>query len=485
MTNSYENLTPHLVFKYFAEISKIPRGSGNEKAISDYLVGFAKERGLQVIQDKAWNVIIKKPGTSGYEKAPTVIIQGHMDMVCDKNKDTVHDFEKDPIKLRIEGDMLYASDTTLGADDGIAVAYGLALLDSDDIPHPPLEILMTVEEEVGLNGAAVLDTKELKGRLLINIDSEEDDKLLVGCAGGVRVKEYLPISWENAKAGMLPCNISIKGLFGGHSGAEIHRGRGNSNKLMGRLLNDLSLDLEYYIREINGGLKMNAIPREAEVVILINPADYSKLEANIHKWDSTFKNELRVSDPGVSINVEKISRQIDSVFSRETAKKAVASLILIPSGVQTMSMDIEGLTESSTNLGVVITSDNEICFENAARSSVRSLKYNIFNQIKMVADTLGARFEPDSDYPEWEYNPNSKLRSLFIDVYKRKYGSEPGIVMVHGGVECGLFGEKMPGIDMVSIGANMYDVHTPKEHISISSIGKTWEYLLEVLKEIK
>lgn len=485
MTISYENLTPGLVFKYFAEISKIPRGSGNEKAISDYLVGFARERGLQVIQDKAWNVIIKKPGTSGYEKAPAVIIQGHMDMVCDKNNDTVHNFEKDPIKIRIDGDMLYAFDTTLGADDGIAVAYGLALLDSKDIPHPPLEILMTVEEEVGLCGAAVLDTQELKGRILINIDSEEDDKLLVGCAGGVRVKEYLPISWENTKAGMLPCNISIKGLIGGHSGGGIHKGRGNSNKLMGRLLNDLSQDLEYYIREINGGLKMNAIPREADAVILINPDDYSKLEANVHKWESIFKNELRVSDPGVSVNVEKLSKHIDSVFSGETAKKAVASLILMPNGVQTMSMDIAGLVESSTNLGVVITSDTDVCFESAARSSVRSLKYNILNQIKMVSDILGARFEANSDYPEWEYNPDSKLRSLFIEVYKRKYGSEPEIVMVHGGVECGLFGEKMPGIDMVSVGPNTYDVHTPKEHISISSIGKTWEYLLEVLKEIK
>jgi len=485
MKSITDGLTPEPVFKYFEEISKIPRGSGNEKAASDYLLNFAKSRNLEVVQDSAMNIVIKKPATSGYENSPTVIIQGHLDIVCDKNKSKEHDFEKDPIELRIEGDMLYANGTTLGADDGIAIAYALALLDSKDIPHPPLKVLMTVEEEVGLNGATALEAKYLEGDMLINIDSEEEGKLLAGCAGGLRTRQLVPALWEIPKEGLVPYNISIRVLKGGHSGGEIDKGRGNSNKLMGRVLDNLSREVVCFLSEVSGGFKMNAIPREADAVVLISPDDEGKLFDIIEKWDKTFKDELKASDPGVTVSIKKLDHKVDRVFSKETMKKVIASLVLIPNGIQTMSMDIQGLVESSTNLGVVTTTDTEVTFESALRSSIRSLKFSILNQARMVADSLGVSLTTDSEYPEWEYNPDSKLREIFKRVYKNMYQSEPEVIAVHGGVECGLFKKKNPKLDMVSFGPNMYDVHTPDEHISISSIKRTWEYLLEVLKEVK
>lgn len=485
MSGKLNNLEPNLVFYYFEEISQIPRGSGNEKAISDYLVSFAKGKNLKVIQDDALNVIIKKPATKGYENAPGIIIQGHMDMVCEKNKNTKHDFEKDPLNLRVIDDMIYATDTTLGADNGIAVALGLALLASDNIPHPALEVLITVQEEVGLNGAAAIDEKNISGKYLINIDSEEEGKLLVSCSGGARTTQSLPIVWENAKADLISYGISIGGLKGGHSGMEIHKGRGNSNKLMGRLLNHLNSSFEYYIKEINGGSKMNAIPREADAIILLSPAHVAKLENEVAKYNKIFKNEFRASDAEVNINIEKIDYHYVEVFSKDTKDKAITSLVLIPDGVQSMSMEIPGLVESSTNLGVVTTSNSEISFESAARSSVRSLKANIVSIGKTLAEATASSFNVSSDYPEWEYNPVSELRKIFIEVYEEKYGAKPEIIALHAGVECGLFSEKLPGLDMISFGPNTYDVHTPDEHVSISSVERTWDYLLAVIKKIK
>ncbi|TCO71039.1 aminoacyl-histidine dipeptidase [Marinisporobacter balticus] len=485
MCNVLGNLNPISVFKYFEEMSNIPRGSGNEKAISDYLVDFAKNHHLEVIQDNVLNVMIKKPATIGYENAPTVIIQGHMDMVCEKNKDTVHDFEKDPLKLRILDDMIYATDTTLGADDGIAIAYGLALLTSDNIPHPPLEVLITVEEETGLRGAFALDPKHLQGKFLINIDSEEEGQLLVSCAGGIRTTQVLPLIWEDVDKSHISYTINISGLLGGHSGMEIDKGRGNSNKLMGRILNDLSNTFDYSIKAINGGSKTNAIPRETDAIISIDPNDTVTLEEKINAWDTIFKNELRASDKNVTVKLEKSETASSKVFSKETMKKVIALLVLLPHGVQSMSMEIKNLVESSTNLAIVTTKDTEITFNSSIRSSVKSLKYTILNQAKVIANLLDCELIESADYPEWSYDPDSKLRPLFEKVYQEKYGETPQISATHGGLECGLFKEKNNDLDMVSLGPNMFDVHTPNEHLSISSTQRTWEYLLAVLKEIK
>lgn len=485
MSSTLSNLEPMEVFGYFEEITKIPRGSGNERGISNYLVEFAKKNNLEVIQDEAMNIIIKKPGTSGYENSKTVIIQGHMDMVNEKNKDTVHDFDRDPLKLRVIEDMVYATGTTLGADNGIAIALSMALLTSKDIPHPPLEVLITTEEETGMGGAMALDCNKLNGKYLINIDSEEEGKLLVSCSGGVRMIQRLKINWENPAPNMIPYLLSVTGLRGGHSGMEINKGRGNSNKIIGRLLNDISTEIDFSLASVNGGAKMNAIPREADALIMINSSDFSKLEEKVANWNTILKNELRTPDPNVKIILDKSNEKIEKVFSKETKEKAIASLVLIPNGIQSMSMDIAGLVESSTNLGVVVTTDSLVECQSAIRSSVRSLKYNILSQARMAAKVISAEINIDSDYPEWQYNPDSQLKSLFERVYKEKFHREAEITAIHAGVECGLFGEKIEGLDMISIGPNLYDVHTPEEHLSISSTQRTWDYLCSVLKEMK
>ncbi|QGU93934.1 beta-Ala-His dipeptidase [Clostridium bovifaecis] len=485
LDNILKDLSPSLVFKYFEEISRIPRCSGSEKAISDYLVNFARAHNLEVIQDEVLNVIIKKEATKGYENAPVVILQGHMDMVCEKNKETEHDFEKDPIKLRIEGDFVKATGTTLGADNGIAIAYCLAILASNDIEHPSIEVLITTEEETGMGGASGVKAENLSGKTLINIDSEEEGELLSSCAGGVRNSVRLTIELEEKKQGFIPYKVIVKGLKGGHSGMDIDKGRGNSNKLMGRLLNDINSQMEIYISDINGGAKMNAIPREAEAVIFIREGSESTLNSIVKKMQNVFKDELRVSDPGVALELAEMDKKPYRVFSRALTDKIIALLMLIPQGVQTMSMDIKGLVQSSTNLGVVTTTEDEVTFESAIRSSVKSLKESIVAEIECLCKLVGAAMALESDYPAWEYRENSYIREVFKNVYKDMYGSEPKVTAIHAGLECGILKDIIGDIDMISFGPNMYDVHTPEEKLSISSTKRTYEYLIQVLKAIK
>lgn len=478
-----QNLEPKKVFSYFEEISEIPRGSGNEKAISNYLVNVAKKLNLEVIQDEALNVIIKKPATKGYENAPTVIIQGHMDMVCEKNKGTDHDFEKDPLKLRIIDDMVYATDTTLGADNGIAVAYALAILDSNDIPHPALEVLVTTDEETGMSGAMAVSKEHINGTVLINLDNEEEGHLLVSCAGGIRSKHTLTGELEALSNEEL-LHIAIRGLKGGHSGMEINKERGNSNKIMGRILKSLEV-IDYKLASLNGGSKNNAIPREADAIIAVDKKDLEKAKEIINSWNDILKNELKAQDPGVNVNILENTEKVEKIFTKDSTKKAVNLLYLIPSGINTNSVEIEGLVESSTNLGVVTTINNQIEFDSAIRSSIASLKDEIVLRSKTVAELIGAEFETTASYPEWQYDSESKIREICQDVHKRMYGKEAKIVAIHAGVECGLFNEKLGKLDMISFGPDLFDVHTPQEHMSIKSVKNVWEYLLEVLKEIK
>ena len=483
--NILKNLEPKNVFRYFEEISQIPRSSGNEKEISDYLVNVAKGLNLEVIQDDALNVIIKKPGTKGYENSPTVIIQGHMDMVCEKNKGTDHDFEKDPLKLRIIDDMIYATDTTLGADNGIAVAYALALLDSTDIPHPPLEILITTDEETGMSGAMAVSKEHINGKILINIDNEEEGNLLVSCAGGVRSKFELTAEIESLDELDKVVEISIRGLKGGHSGMEIIKERGNSNKLMGRVLKDLLNEVDFRIISLNGGSKDNAIPREADAVIAIKEEDLELVKGVLTKWQEIFLNELRVQDPDVKILLNEDVEQVEEGFTKESTEKAINLLVLIPNGIRTKSFEIENLVQSSSNLGVVKTINNNVYYDSAVRSSIKSLKSQIVEESRTIAEVVGCDFRTVADYPEWEFNPQSKIREVFKDVYKRMYGKEANIVAIHAGVECGLLSENLGGLDMISFGPDMYDVHTPQEHVSIKSVSNMWDYLKEILKELK
>ncbi|NLZ47447.1 MAG: aminoacyl-histidine dipeptidase [Clostridiales bacterium] len=486
MTEVLKGLEPEKVFYYFEEISKIPRGSGNEKAISDYLVAFAKSKNLEVIQDSSYNVIIKKEASKGYENSPIVVIQGHMDMVCEKNNSKVHNFEVDPIELIVEGDFVKANGTTLGADNGIAVAYALALLDSEDIPHPPLEVLLTTDEETGMSGARNLDPKHIQGRILINIDNEEEGQLLVSCAGGLRTKVELKLEKEAVKQDEYKkYKLMVRGLKGGHSGMDIIKQRGNANKILGRVLVDLIYNVDYKLSEVNGGAKDNAIPREADAFILVKADEIEVLSKTISKWNSILKNEYRKADPGLVLQLEESEECVQEVLSRKCRDNAVKLLYMIPNGIQTMSMDIEGLVQSSSNLGIVRTNENSIIYESSVRSSIKSLKEDIVKQTAILAQALGAEITTHSEYPEWQYDSESKIREVFKKVYKEMYGKDAEIVAIHAGVECGLFKEKFPDIDMISFGPNLYDVHTPEERMSISSVKRMWEYLLNVLKILK
>lgn len=480
-----ENVKYERVFYHFEEINKIPRGSGNEKAISDYLLNFGKKLGLVSIQDDALNIIIKKPASKGYENAPIVIIQGHMDMVCEKNNDTVHDFTKDPIKLIVKGDYIYADGTTLGGDDGIAVAYAMAVLEDNTLEHPALEILITSDEEAGMSGAMAIQPEHLDGKIVLNLDSEEEGKLLVSCAGGIRTKSVLPIEWTSRKEGTKDFTIEVKGLKGGHSGVDIHLGKGNSNKIMARVLKRISNEVQYNLVSLNGGSKNNAIPREAVAVVSINPADKEKLFKIVETVEAELKEELRVKDPDVKVSVSESAAEASKVFSDETTNKVVSLSYIYPNGVNTVSSEIEGLTESSTNLGVVTTTEDEVEYDSAVRSSILSLRDEIVERNKCATEALGGTFTSNAGYPAWPYRVDSPIRDLCKDIYVRMYNKEPEIVAIHAGVECGLFKEKLGDLDMISFGPDIFDIHTPDEHMSISSVERSWEYLVEILKGIK
>ncbi|WP_252248695.1 aminoacyl-histidine dipeptidase [Clostridium sp. ZBS20] len=481
----FKQINCEKVFYYFNEISRIPRGSGNEKGISDYLLNFGKNLGLEAIQDDALNIIIKKPASPGYEKSPTVIIQGHMDMVCEKNNEKVHDFTKDPIELVTKDDFIYANGTTLGADDGIAVAYAMAILEDNTIEHPAIEVLLTSDEEAGMSGAMALKSGCLDGKIVINLDSEDEGKLLVSCAGGIRTKSILNVQWENTPKNKKAFKLIIKGLSGGHSGSDIHLGRGNSNKLIGRILKNILNQMELNLVSLNGGSKNNAIPREATAELLID-ADMEKEFLNIiSTLREEFKNEFRVKDANIQLEIEELKENIEKVFSKESTNNVINLLYLYPNGINTVSSDIEGLTESSTNIGVLTTKENHVEYDSAVRSSVFSLREEIVERIRCLTEILGGTVSNTAGYPEWQYKEESKIREICKDVYKQMYNEEAEVVAIHAGVECGLFKEKLGDLDMISFGPDIFDAHTPNEHMSISSVERVWSYLLEVLKEIK
>ncbi len=471
------------VFTYFEEISKVPRCSGEEKGVSDFLVKFAKDNNLEVIQDDVFNVIIKKPATPGYENAPGVILQGHMDMVCVKTKEAVHDFSKDPIKLKYIDDMIYADGTSLGADNGIAVAIAMAVMTDENAKHPALEALITVDEETGMTGAKNINPEHISGKILINLDSEEEGKLLVSCAGGSRVMFNIDPKWEKAPNDCESYTVSISGLMGGHSGGEIDKERGNSNKLLGRVLHDVYKVIPFDIAYIRGGSKANVIPSDSSAVIFLKPNDLEEIKNKILKWDSVLKSELAFSDPNVTVSIIKADETYNKVC--KSTEKILDLLVAVPNGVQSMSKSMEGLVESSLNTGVLTTDEKYISIEFSVRSSVSTRKDYTKEQLEIIAKLADIGFVADGDYPAWAYNPNSKIREICQKVYKNKYGKEPEIVAIHAGVECGLFGEIFPDLDMISMGSDAFDAHTTNEHVSISSTKRTYEYLLAILEELK
>lgn len=479
--NPLQNTEPKEVFKWFYEISQVPRGSGNERAISDFLVKFAKDRNLEVHQDKAMNVIIKKPGTAGYEKAPTVIIQGHMDMVCEKDASSNHDFLKDPIKFVVKGEMLYAEKTTLGGDDGIAVAYALTVLDSKDIPHPPLEVLITTEEETGMGGAMALTDEHLQGTRLLNIDSEEEGVFLVSCAGGANIHVFFNIKKETAKGKFL--KITVGGLLGGHSGIEINKQRANSIKLLGRILYNIKQNEKINIVEISGGSKHNAIAKDAYAVIAVeNTEAVLKI---VEKMTADFKNEYRAVDKLLTVTANETQNSSEQMFTKELTLNLIDFMASIPNGVQYMSMEIHGLVQTSLNNGVLEEIDGRIKFTTSVRSSVKSALDEIVDILRIQAERCGAEFKKNSEYPAWEYSPDSPVRDAAVNVYKKLNKKEPLITAIHAGLECGLLKKTLPKVDAISFGPNLYDVHTPNEHMEIASVERVWKFLLAYLAELK
>jgi len=482
--SSVQGLEPASVFHWFEELDAIPRGSGNEQAVSDFLVAFARDHGLNVTQDKANNVLIRKPGTPGYEQSPGVIIQGHMDMVCEKAPGVEHDFMKDPVRLCVEGDTIHADGTTLGADDGIAVAMGMAVLASDDIPHPPLELLVTTSEETGMDGAHALDPQLISGRMLINIDSEEEGILTVSCAGGCTAKITFPAQRISIGTGMALLTLTVKGLRGGHSGIEINKGLGNADKLMARLLN--SLDAAFALCALNGGSKHNAIAREAEAVLAVAATDVPRLKEQVAELEAQFRSEFQTSDPDIRLLVGEPEKEYCDAIHPEQAQNLLHFLDVMPNGVQSMSAAMPGLVESSLNLGVIRTEAAEVEVITSIRSSVGSLKENIYRTVSQLARMTGGKMSREADYPEWSYNPDSRLRVLFVSLYQKLFGREPAVNAIHAGLECAIFAEKFNGLmDMISIGPTMTGVHTAQERLSISSVQRTWQYLLEILKSLR
>lgn len=477
-----ENLSPKEVFRFFEELTKIPRCSGNEKRVSEYLAAFAKERKLEVFQDEALNVVIKKPGTAGYEKSPAVIIQGHMDMVCEKAKGTSHDFSKDPLTLKIEGDFVRADGTTLGADNGVGLAYGLAILDSADIPHPPIELLVTTSEETGMNGAHALKADHLTGTTLLNLDAEEEGVLYVSCAGGVDLVCEFETQWEDTATDAL--RIEVAGLLGGHSGMEIIRQRANAIKLLGRILREAKASGAFNLAELSGGSKSNAIAREAQAIVTGDAVVLERIESTVARFSGELKAEFATADPDIEIvaaRTEKASRQLDAA----STAKIVDFLSVAPNGVQSMSMDLDGLVESSLNLGVLAQSGESITLTVSVRSSVDSIKEDIAHRIEALAGLVGAKVVRTGAYPGWKYEEDSKVRELCVSVYKKVTGEDAQIQAIHAGLECGLLKQKLPETDMIAFGPNLYNVHTPDEHLSISSMANTWAFLLSVLENSK
>jgi len=464
--------------QYFKEISKIPRGSGNEQGISDYLMNWAKERGLVAKQDAALNVVIYKPGSKGYENHPALVLQSHMDMVCEKNADTVHDFLTDPITLRQEGDFLYANGTTLGADNGVGMAISMAVLDSSDIAHPPLEVVFTAEEETTMKGISSLDASWISARLMINMDSGDDTTFCVGCAGGGRLKFTVPIKREALPTGLICRTLSVRGLLGGHSGGEIHLGKANSIRMLARALKALP---DVRIISVKGGLKTNAIPREADAIIAIS--DVGKAEQILSQLQATLRSEYRVPDPGISLLLEPADASSDA-FSKDSTDKLLQAMLLVPFGVLHMSYDIPGLVETSNNIGVMETEADCVVLDCALRSSVPSRRDFVRQQIEALANGLGCLVEFGHGYPGWTYNPDSPLLAKAINTYRQLYNEEPTIQAVHAGLECGFMLEKIPDMDIISYTGKVYDGHTPTEHLSISSLERAWNYTKELLKQL-
>ncbi|MDD2513265.1 MAG: aminoacyl-histidine dipeptidase [Proteiniphilum sp.] len=480
-----KELQPSAIWGYFHDITLIPRPSKKEAKIRAYLLDFARKHQLEAQEDQAGNILITKPATRGREEAPTVILQSHMDMVCEKNAGVTHDFDKDPIETIIEGDWIRANGTTLGADNGIGVAAELAVLAADDIAHGKIEALFTVDEETGLTGAYSLGKAFLTGNILINLDTEEEGEIYIGCAGGKGTRAYFRYKEKETPKGYFWFRVQVRGLRGGHSGSDIDKGLGNANKILARFLHSLTRKkYGMVLSEIDGGNLHNAIPREASAVLGVKPKYKEEIRVKINTFLADLQDEYKHREPNIDIQLE--SAPIPSrVINRKTSEKLILSLCACPHGVIGMSSDIEGLVETSTNLASVkMLPDLRIEVGTSQRSSVESQKKYAVNMVTSVFELAGAKVTHSEGYPGWKPNPDSAILELAKGEYRKLYDKEAKVKAIHAGLECGLFLEKYPHLDMISIGPDMTDVHSPDEKMKISSVGKFWNYLVKILEAV-
>ncbi len=461
----------------------MPHGSYNNQQISDYLVNFAKTRNLKYRQDQALNVVIWKDGTKGYENSPAVIIQGHMDMVAVQTEDCKKDMLTEGLDLLVEGEYLTADGTSLGGDDCIAVAMALAVIDSDDIPHPPIEAIFTTDEEVGMLGAVAMDCSDIKGRMMLNLDSEDEGVFTVSCAGGATAKVVLPVEKESVKA--IPVQIKISGLKGGHSGMEIDKERINANTLLGRLLNAVECE-EVQIVSVNGGEKDNAIANKAEALLAVAQDEAEHVMETIGELYKTVQAEYKTVDPDVCVETSVCGEETELMaFTAVDTARVITALMTLPNGVMRMNPDMDHMVQTSLNLGVLRTTEGEVTLSYGVRSSVESEKVYLIDRIIVLAELLDGWVDVMGDYPGWEYMPESELRDVCVDQFVKNYGYQPEVIGVHAGLECGVFSSKLPGLQCISMGPQMKDIHTPMEMLSIPSTERTWKLLKDILANLK
>ncbi|PIP77328.1 MAG: cytosol nonspecific dipeptidase [Ignavibacteria bacterium CG22_combo_CG10-13_8_21_14_all_37_15] len=476
-------LKPALVWKYFEEISQHPRPSKHEEKVAAYIFSVGKKLNLETVKDAFGNIIIRKPATAGKENLKTVVLQGHLDMVCEKNRDVEHDFDNDPLQVYIDGDFVKANGTTLGADNGIGVASALAVLEDSSIQHGPLECLFTLDEETGLTGAASLDPSILKADILLNLDSEELGTFFIGCSGGKNTSAKFTFTPENVPADSVSYEIKVAGLQGGHSGLEIQTGRGNAVKILNRFLWNATTKLSIRLAQIEGGNKHNAIPREAFAVVTVPKAKEADFLSSLANYNKTIKEELATNEPNLIVSAAVFNTP-SNIMDEKTTDQLLNALYAVPHGVITMSPDIAGLVETSTNLATIITEGNNVNIVTSQRSSVASENQDIVDMVHSVFDLAGAEISHGDGYPGWKPNVHSEILKVFKSVYKEMNGKEPEVAAIHAGLECGIIGEKYPKMDMISFGPTMFGVHSPDERLMISSVQPFYDLLANVLKNI-
>ena len=483
MSNAIDGLKPAGLWKWFAELAKIPRCSKNEQAAAAFVVSTAKKLGLEWQQDKVGNVVVRKPASAGREHAPMVCLQGHLDMVGEKRPDKVHDFAKDPITLVRKGNTMMADGTTLGADNGVAVATSLAIMEDKSLVHGPLEFLFTIDEEMGLNGANGLEPGFLKSKTLMNLDSEEEGALYVGCSGGKDSAGVWALQTDAAPAGTAAVEVTVGGLRGGHSGLEIDKGRGNALKILNRTLTALA-GVGARLSRMNGGNKRNAIPRDAVALVFLPKARLVDAMAIVAAMNETCRAELSTVEPSLEISAKQVKAK-GKVLKRALQKKILQTIAGLPHGVIKMSADVAGLVETSTNVAVIKTGKKDIILETSQRSSVASEILEIADSVKAVFELGGATVTGSSGYPGWKPNMSSAILKTARDTYRQLYGKDAEVKAIHAGLECGIIGDKYPGMDMVSFGPTLEGVHSPDEKIFIDTVEKYWDFLMATLKNVK